>query len=57
MVGVVLGGRRCGAVGGVTWHAGDMEGAPRVVDAGDVGVWLSPLLVSRLSCFVGGVGC
>ena len=35
----------------------DMEGAPRVVDAGDVGVWLSPLLVSRLSCFVGGVGC
>ena len=23
MVGVVLGRRRCGAVGGMTWHAGD----------------------------------
>ena len=40
----------------MTWHAGDMEGTPRVVDAGDVGVWLSGLLVSRLSCFVGDVG-
>ena len=47
----------CGGVGGVTWHAGDMEGTPRVVDAGDVRVWLSGLLVSRLLCFVGDVGC
>ena len=47
----------CGDVGGVTWHAGDMEGAPRVVDAGDVGVWLSGLLVGLLSCFVGDMGC
>ena len=30
--------------------------APRVVDAGDVGVWLSDLLVGWLSCFVGDVG-
>ena len=47
----------CGGVGGVTWHAGDMEGTPRVVDAGDVHVWLSGLLVSRLLCFVGDMGC
>ena len=47
----------CGGVGGMTWHAGDMEGTPRVVDAGDVRVWLSGLLVSRLSCVVGDVGC
>ena len=47
----------CGGVGGVTWHAGDMEGTPRAVDAGDVRVWLSGLLVSRLLCFVGDVGC
>ena len=46
----------CGGVGGVTWHAGNMEGTPCVVDAGDV-VWLSGLLVSWLSCSVGGVGC
>ena len=56
MVGIVLGGRCCGAVGGVTWHAGNMEGAPCVVDAGDVGVWLSGLLVGWLSCFVGDMG-
>ena len=30
----------CGGVGDVTWHAGDMEGARSVVDAGDVGMWL-----------------
>ena len=47
----------CGGVGGVMWHAGDMEGTPRVVDAGDVHVWLSGLLVSWLSCFVGDMGC
>ena len=47
----------CGGVGGVTWCAGDMEGTPHVVDAGDVRVWLSGLLVSQLSCFVGDVGC
>ena len=47
----------CGGLGGVTWHAGETEGAPCVVDAGDVGVWLSGLLVGRLSCFVGDVGC
>ena len=46
----------CGGVG-VTWHVGDMEGTPHVVDAGDVRMWLSGLLVSRLSCFVGDVGC
>ena len=46
----------CGDVGGMMWHVGNMEGTPYVVDAGDVGVWLSGLLVRRLSCFVGGVG-
>ena len=46
----------CGGVAGMTWHAGDMEGTPHLVDAGDVGVWLSGLLVSWLSCFVGDVG-
>ena len=58
VVGVVLGGQRClWWLGGVTWHAGETEGAPRVVDAGDMGVWLSGLLVDWLSCFVGDVGC
>ena len=58
MVGVVSGGGLvCGGVGGMMWHAGDMEGTPCVVDAGDVGVWLSGLLVSQLLCFVGGMGC
>ena len=37
----------CGGVGGVTWHAGDMEGTPRVVDAGDTGVWF------RVCCLAG----
>ena len=46
--GVIRGG---GA--GVTWHAGDMEGAR---SPGDMGVWLSGL-VGRWSWFVGGVGC
>ena len=36
--------------------AGDVEGALGVVDAGDVGLWLSCLVVSRLSWFVGGQG-
>ena len=40
----------------MTWHAGDMEGARSVVDAGDVGVWLLGL-VRHLSWFVGGLGC
>ena len=40
----------CGGVAGVTWHAGNMEGAH---SPGDVGVWLSGL-VGRLSWFVGG---
>ena len=43
----------CGDVAGVTWHAGDMEGAR---SPGDVGVWLLGL-VGHLSWFVGGVGC
>ena len=46
----------CGGVGDVTWHAGDMEGARSVVDAGNVGVWLLGL-VRRLSWFVGSLGC
>ena len=36
-----------GGVGCVTWHAGDMEGASVVVDAGDVAVWLSDWFVRR----------
>ena len=47
----------CGGVGGMMWHAGNMEGTPHIVDAGDVCMWLSGLLVSRLSCFVSDVGC
>ena len=43
----------CGGVGGMTWHACDMEDAR---SPGDVGVWLSGL-VGRLSWFMGGVGC
>ena len=46
----------CGGVGDVTWHAGNMEGARSLVDAGEVGVWLLGL-VMRLSWFVGGLGC
>ena len=39
--------------------AGDVEGAGVVVDAGDVGVWLSCFVGRRssLSWFVGGQGC
>ena len=45
---VVLGaGLVHGGVGCVTWHAGDMEGASVVVDAGDVAVWLSDLFVRQ----------
>ena len=41
-------GVACGGVGGVTWHAGDMEGTrARVVDAGDAGVWF------RVCCLAG----
>ena len=34
-----------GGVGYVTWHAGDMEGASIVVDAGNMAVWLSDWFV------------
>ena len=37
--------------------ADDVEGARVVVDAGDVGVWLSCFIVRRLLWSVGGQGC
>ena len=47
----------CGGVSRVTWHAGDMHGARFVVDVGGMGVWLSCLVLRRLSWFVGSRGC
>ena len=47
----------CGGVSCVMWHAGDMEGAQVAVDVGDMGVWLSCLVFTWLSWFVGSQGC
>ena len=47
----------CGGVSHVTWHAGDMDGTHFVVAVGNMGVWLSCLVVRRLLWFVGSRGC
>ena len=52
-----LGGRVCLWWGMRDVAAGDVEGARVVVDARDVGVWLSCFVGRRLSWFVGGQAC
>ena len=52
-----MGGRVCLWWGLRDVAAGDVEGARIVVDAGDVGVWLSCFVVRRLLWSVGSQGC